>query len=155
VRAFLLACAVALLPARAPGQREPERAWEVDGIRLERGQVERLAEELAERTVRAVEESVEGIALDEGQRPAMQGIYRTVALDVYGDVIRVVEHDGLQDHEKEVRVRELVLAGQRRSHDLLGSVLDERQMRLYSEWEREQVEAFQSQRWDRRRRHGR
>lgn len=127
-------------------------AWEVDGIRLERDQVERLAAEMADRTVRAVEEKVGGIALTDGQRPAMHEIYRDVALDVYRDVVEVVAREDIDDRQKEERVRELVLAGQRRSHESLRAVLDDRQMALYSAWEAAQIEAFKSRRWSRGRR---
>jgi hypothetical protein len=83
----------------------------------------------------------------------MRRIYRTVALDVFADVVKEVARDDLADADKEARVRELVLAGQRRSHSELEPVLDARQLALYSAWEDQQVAAFQSRRLgDRRRR---
>jgi hypothetical protein len=125
------------------------RTWEINGIRLEPGQVERLADDIAERTVAAVEAGVADLALHDGQRQEMRAIYREVALDVYGEVVREVARSDLGDAEKEARVRELVLAGQRRSHQRLESVLDARQMTLYAAWEDKQVAAFQNRRLDR------
>ncbi|MFQ5514694.1 MAG: hypothetical protein ACE5FG_09665 [Myxococcota bacterium] len=141
---------VALI-ALAPGARA-ERVWEVNGIRLEADQVDRLADELAERTVQAVLEKVEGLDLSEAQRKQMHEIYRDVALDVYERVVEVIEDDSLGDAEKEERARELALEGQRRSHARLEAVLSDPQMALYSRWEHEQVDAFQSRRLDSRRR---
>jgi hypothetical protein len=128
-----------------------ERVWEVNGIRLERGQVDRLATDMARRTVAAVERKVPGIALRPEQRDAMLAIYRDVALGVFDRVVGVVDSD-LSDAEKEKQVRELVLEGQRLSHERLASVLDARQMPQYTLWEDEQVRAYKSARWDRRRR---
>jgi len=155
--AAALAAALALLGARpAPADPEPApRAWEVNGIRLEPGQVERLARDMAERTVAAVETRVDGIALSDEQRTGMLEIYRSVSLGVYDRVVDVVSHEELDDSTKESQVRELVLAGQRDSHTRLEKLLDARQLALYSAWEDRQVEAFKSKRWERRKRRGR
>ena len=137
----------------APAQAEADRVWEVGGVRLEAGQVERLADDMARRTVETVEERVAGIALSGEQRSAMLEIYRAVALDVYGRIVDELAGDTLPEDRREDRLRELALAGQSESHARLSSVLDERQMTLYSAWEDEQVAAFKSQRsQDRRRR---
>ena len=82
----------------------------------------------------------------------MHEIYREVSLSVYEQVVDAIERADLDDDSKEERVRELALEGQRRSHELIRSVLDEEQMGLYSSWEDDQVEAFQSRRLDSRRR---
>jgi hypothetical protein len=144
-RVWLLAL---LLPLAA----RAEGAWEVNGIRLEPAQVERLADDLAARTLEAVVTSVAGIDLREPQRERMHSIYRATALEVYGRVIPVVQDDELAEDAKRARVRELVLEGQRKSHDQIAEVLDAGQLEAYSAWERAQVEAFQSRRLDRRRR---
>jgi len=151
----LLVCGFLARPISAePAATEPtgERVWEVNGIRLERGQVDRLALDMARRTVAAVERKVEGIALRLEQREAMLEIYRDVALGVFDRVVGVVDREDLSDAEKESSVRELVLEGQRQSHDRLASVLDARQLPLYAHWEDEQVRAYRSARWDRTRR---
>jgi hypothetical protein len=124
----------------------------VNGIRLGADQVERLADDIAERTVSAVEAKVSGITLTDVQRPVLREIYRSVALDVYGQVVDELARDDLSEAQKRERVRELVLEGQRRSHARVRDVLDPRQLELYSAWEGEQVEAFKSRRWERRRR---
>ncbi|MCP4006028.1 MAG: hypothetical protein GY725_17720 [bacterium] len=151
----LLICIMAFAVNPAFSQ-EPKsdkgRVWQINGIRLEQDQIERLALDMAERTVKAVEEKVEGIALEDSQRSAMRKAYRKVSLDVYDEVVRVVSEEATSNAQKETRVRELILAGQKRSHALLVEVLDDRQMRLYSKWEDQQVEAFQSKRWENRRR---
>jgi hypothetical protein len=144
---------LAILLIAAPdalAQSSPEGTWEINGIRLEKGQVERLAEDMADRTVAAVERKVEDIDLSEEQRSSMRAIYLEVSLDVYAKVVDEAAREDLDDRTKEDRVRELVLAGQRRSHERLTTVLDERQMARYSEWEKAQVEAYRSRRWDRR-----
>lgn len=133
-------------------QPTPERVWEVNGIRLESGQVEKLAEDLAQRTVAAVEEKVPGLALRGEQRDRMYRIYRQVSLDVFERVVEVVDRDDLDDDAREERVRELALEGQRHSHDLLVDVLDAEQMHLYAVWEAGQLDAFKSRRLDSRRR---
>ena len=128
------------------------RVWEINGIRLEPAQVERLADDMAGRTVGAVQEKIPEIALSHGQAEAMRAVYRSVALDVFAEVVAEVERADRSDAEKEERVRELVLAGQSRSHAQLVSVLDARQFDLYTAWEERQVEAFKSRRWNDRRR---
>jgi hypothetical protein len=133
-------------PAAAP------RVWEIDGVRLEPSQVERLAEDMAGRTVSAVETKVPGLELRDGQAEAMRAVYRGVALDVFAEVVKEVGREDVSDAGKEVRVRELVLAGQKRSHAELERVLDARQLALYSAWEERQVAAFQSRRLGERRR---
>jgi hypothetical protein len=151
-RAAALAALLALAGS-TPVRADPapaRRAWEVNGIRLEPGQVERLASDMAVRTVEAVEKNVAEIGLEPEQRDALLEIYRSVSLDVYDRVVDVVGRDDLDDDAKEARVRELVLEGQRASHARLEAVLDERQLGLYSAWEARQVEAFKSKRWDRR-----
>ena len=139
-------------PSLADEPAAARRAWEVNGIRLEPGQVERLASDMASRTVDAVEKNVADIRLATEQRAKMLEIYRSVSLDVYDRVVDVVGRDDLDDGVKEERVRELVLEGQRTSHARLESVLDTRQLALYSAWETRQVEAFKSRRWDRKNR---
>ena len=141
-----------LLALSLPVLARAERIWELNGIRLDSGQVERLADDMANRTVEAVAENVDGIALRVGQRKRMHEIYREVSLSVYEQVVDAIERADLDDDSKEERVRELALEGQRRSHELIRSVLDEEQMGLYSSWEDDQVEAFQSRRLDSRRR---
>ncbi len=143
---------LAVSPAALADAPEKGRVWEINGIRLDADQVERLADDMAERTVKAVEEKVEGIELRDEQRPALRDVYRRVSLDVYDEVVRVVADETLSDAVKEDRVRELVLAGQKRSHGLLAPILDERQLALYTRWEDGQVEAFRSKRWEKRRR---
>jgi hypothetical protein len=70
--------------AAAPVRADPEparRSWEVNGIRLEPDQVERLASDMAIRTVEAVEKNVPGIALERAQRERMLAVYRYASLD--------------------------------------------------------------------------
>jgi hypothetical protein len=155
-RSLVLLAALAIAPVAwaespedAPAAAEPARVWEINGIRLEREQVGRLADDMAERTVAAVGEKVEGIELSEQQRAKMRGIYRAVSLEVFDQVVVVVERGDLADAQKDEEVRRLVLAGQQRSHAALEAVLDARQMELYSRWEKQQVDAYQSRRWDR------
>ena len=152
----LLLCAFLARPAAAEEATAPapptDRVWEVNGIRLERDQVDRLATDMATRTVAAVERKVQGIALRAEQRDAMLAIYRDVALGVFDRVVSVVDRQDLSDAQKESQVRELVLEGQRLSHAQLEHVLDGRQLPLYTQWEDDQVRAYRSARWDRRRR---
>jgi predicted alpha-1,6-mannanase (GH76 family) len=152
-RVFALSLLVGL--ARIASAQAPEdgaRVWEINGIRLEPAQVERLADDMAGRTVAAVEEKIPDIALRDGQAEQMRSVYRGVALDVFAEVVTEVARTDQTDAEKETRVRELVLAGQTRSHGALVSVLDERQLALYTTWEDRQVAAFKSRRWNDRRR---
>ena len=150
VAAWLIVVAARLAGAQTPA--EPARVWEINGIRLEAAQVDRLADDMAVRTVAAVQEKVPDIALDEGQAEQMRGVYRNVALDVFAEVVKEVARTDQSDAEKEARVRELVLAGQTRSHGELVPILDPRQLGLYTAWEERQVEAFKSRRWNDRRR---
>ncbi len=138
-----------VLAAHAAAHADP--VWEVNGIRLESPQVERLADDLASRTLAAVSEKVADLRLADGQRERLHAIYRTVALDTYARVVPVVQDAALDATAKQERVRTLVLEGQRASHDQIQGVLDERQMALYADWETAQVAAFQSRRLDRRR----
>ena len=151
-----LAIWLVLAAARAAGAEasaEPERVWEINGIRLEAGQVDRLADDMAARTVAAVQEKIPDIALSSGQAEQMRGVYRAVALDVFAQVVKEVARTDIDDAAKEARVRALVLAGQSRSHGELVAILDPHQMDLYTAWEDRQVEAFKSRRWNDRRRH--
>jgi hypothetical protein len=154
VTRFALALSLLVVVARIAGAQAAAapRVWEINGIRLEPAQVERLADDMAGRTVVAVQEKVPELALRDGQAERMRGVYRSVALDVFAEVVSEVARADRTDSEKEARVRELVLAGQSRSHAELVSVLVERQLALYSAWEERQVEAFKSRRWNDRRR---
>jgi hypothetical protein len=144
---ILLACA-----ASAQQPADPARVWEINGIRLESAQVERLADDMAARTVAAVQTKLEGIDLRDGQAEEMRTVYRGVALDVFADVVKEVDRSDQTDAQKEERVRQLVLEGQKRSHTRLETVLDARQLALYTAWEDKQVDAFKSRRWNDRRR---
>jgi len=152
--AFWAALASLWLAAEArPSERTVDReVWEVNGIRLERDQIDRLADDMAERTVEAVKTRIPGIALQNGQEGEMRRIYREVALGVFDRVVGVVESADLDDDAKEARVRELVLDGQRQSHTRLEEVLEASQMELYTVWEQQQVDAYKSRRYSRRRR---
>lgn len=119
------------------------RTWEVNGIRLEAAQVERLADDIARQTVAAVRK-LEGIALRDDQALALEAIYREVALDVYDRAVRVVARDDLADPTKEKRVRDLVLEGQERSTRRVARVLDTDQYERYHRWEEKQVAAFRA-----------
>jgi hypothetical protein len=124
-------------------------AWEVNGIRLERAQVDRLADDMAQRTVTAVDRKVAGIDLADSQRARMLDIYRNVAIDVFDQVVDVIERSDLDEARKDEEVRRLVLAGQERSHTALQDVLDARQLELYSQGERQQIDAYKRRRWNR------
>jgi hypothetical protein len=142
-RAFALALALAALgrgPAHA--QNVPAaRVWEVNGIRLEPAQVERLASDIARQTLVAVER-LDGLALRPDQGRALETIYRAVALDTYDQVVRVVNRADLADAVKEAEVKRLVIAGQERSSERVAEVLDATQYATYRAWEQKQVEAF-------------
>jgi hypothetical protein len=146
----LLVLVARLAGAQAPA--EAARVWEINGIRLEPAQVERLADDMAARTVTAVQEKIPDIALRDGQAEQMRGVYRSVALDVFAEVVKQVARSDQSDAEKEAGVRELVLAGQSRSHAELVAIFDPRQLGLYTTWEDRQIEAFKSRRWNDRRR---
>jgi hypothetical protein len=117
------------------------RVWEVNGIRLEASQVERLARDIARQTVVAVERQG-GLALRDEQSEALESIYRSVALDTYGEVVRVVNREDLADAEKEAEVKRLVIAGQERSTGQVAEVLDPEQYATYRVWEQKQIESF-------------
>jgi hypothetical protein len=155
VRRIALALALFGLAARfasAQAATTTPRVWEINGIRLEPAQVERLADDMAGRTVTAVQEKIPAIALRDGQAEQMRAVYRSVALDVFAEVVTEVARPDQTDAQKEARVRELVLAGQTRSHAQLTSVLDADQLALYTAWEDRQVDAFKNRRWNDRRR---
>lgn len=148
---FVLVWLVLAVHATAHATAHADPAWEVNGIRLEASQVERLADDLAGRTVLAVTEKVADLRLADDQRERLHAIYRAVALETYARVIPVVQDGALDAEAKQQRVRALVLEGQRASHEQIAGVLDARQMALYADWEKTQVAAFQSRRLDRRR----
>ena len=150
--ALLLACFALAAPGASAQAPAAVRSWEINGIELEPSQVERLADDMASRTVGAVQEKIPGIDLREPQVASMREIYRTVALDVFAEVVKEVARTDVADADKEARVRELVLSGQKRSHGELEHVLDARQLALYTTWEDKQVAAFQSRRLGERRR---
>jgi hypothetical protein len=135
-----LLLALAALGGR-PAHAQPARVWEVNGIRLEEAQVERLATDIARQTVVAVER-IDGLALRQEQGEALESIYRAVALDTYDRVVRVVNREGLADAAKEAEVKRLVIAGQERSTARVAEVLDAAQYATYRAWEERQVEAF-------------
>lgn len=138
--AMLLALALAL---GAPAAADPaHRVWEVNGIRLEADQVERLSSDVARQTVEAVRR-VDGLALRDGQDRALEHVYRETALEVYDQAIAVVNRDDLGDPEKEQQVKELVLNGQKRSTAYVKRILAPEQYDLYRAWEDKQVEAFE------------
>ena len=126
---------------RAPASAQAARAWQVNGIRLEAAQVERLASDIARQTVVAVER-LDGLALRAGQSDALESIYHAVALDTYDEVVRVVNREDLADAAKEAEVKRLVIAGQERSSQRVAAVLDAGQYATYRAWEQRQVEAF-------------
>jgi hypothetical protein len=127
--------------ARGSVAEKPGRTWEVNGIRLESSQVDRLAGDIAQQTVRAVAR-IEGLVLRDAQGPALEEIYRDVALGVYDEAVAVVAEDGIPDAEKEKRIVDLVLAGQERSTKRVAAVLDAGQYARYRAWEERQVQAF-------------
>jgi hypothetical protein len=139
---------VALLLALAalgggPAHAQAARVWEVNGIRLEAAQVERLATDIARQTVVAVER-LDGLALRGEQGRALESIYHAVALDTYDRVVRVVNRADLADAAKETEVKRLVIAGQEHSSVRVAEVLDAGQYATYRAWEEKQVEAFRS-----------
>jgi hypothetical protein len=126
----------------AQAQPAPARVWELNGVRLEAGQVERLASDIAHQTVAAVERQP-GIGLHPDQASQLEGIYHTVALDTYDRVIAVVNRSDLDDAAKEAEVKRLVIAGQQRSTARVAEILDAAQYATYRAWEEKQVQAFQ------------
>jgi tRNA U34 5-carboxymethylaminomethyl modifying GTPase MnmE/TrmE len=139
-RGIALLVALAALGGR-PAHAQAARVWEVNGIRLEEAQVERLATDIARQTVVAVER-LDGLALRTEQSQALEAIYRVVALDTYDQVVRVVNREDLADAAKEAEVKRLVIAGQEHSSTRAAEVLDAAQYATYRVWEEKQVEAF-------------
>lgn len=140
-RAALLAVA-ALVAAGAAADPATPRVWEVNGIRLEATQVERLSKDIARQTVEAVRR-VQGLTLKDGQDHALEAIYRETALEVYDRAVAIVNRADLGDTEKEEQVKQLVLNGQRRSTAYVRTVLEPAQYEVYRAWEDRQVEAFE------------
>jgi len=139
----LLALALAALggaPMRAHAQAA--RVWEVNGVRLEASQVERLASDIARQTVVAVERQP-GLALRPEQASALESLYHAVALDTYDHVVAVVNRADLDDAAKEAEVKRLVIEGQERSTVRVAELLDPAQYATYRAWEQKQVAAFQ------------
>jgi hypothetical protein len=131
-----------LAPMAAQAQTAPARVWEVNGVRLEAAQVERLASDIAHQTVAAVERQP-GIGLRGDQASKLEGIYHTVALDTYDRVVVVVNRNDLDDSAKEAEVKRLVIAGQQQSSARVAEILDAPQYATYRAWEEKQVKAFQ------------
>jgi hypothetical protein len=135
--------ALLFLASAAAATAPPTRVWEVNGIRLEAAQVDRLAGDIARQTVEAVRR-VEGLALRDGQDRALEAVYRDVALEVYEHAVSVVNRTDLDDDAKERQVKDLVLNGQRRSTAYVKRILDAPQYEIYRAWEDRQVEAFRA-----------
>jgi hypothetical protein len=127
-----------LAPALGAAQA---RVWEVNGVRLEAAQVERLARDIASQTVAAVERQP-GLELSREQAGALESIYHAAALDTYDGVVAVVNRSDVDDAAKEAEVKRLVLAGQERSSARVAGVLAPAQYEAYRAWEQKQVEAF-------------
>jgi hypothetical protein len=140
MRASALA-ALLLLGAAGAAAEPPGRIWEVNGIRLEAEQVDRLADDIARQTVAAVRR-VDGLVLRDGQDRALETVYRDAALDVYDRAVAVVNRTDLGDDEKEAQIKTLVLNGQTRSTAYAERILDPDQYRVYRAWEDRQVDAF-------------
>lgn len=138
-KAFFIVISLALATPGIAGSSS--RVWEVNGIRLEEDQVQRLASDIARSTVLAVE-GLDGLEIHEDQVPELERIYRDVALIVYGDCIDIVNRTDLKDAEKESLVTLRVIAGQERSTLLVERVLDPGQYETYRAWEIRQVDAF-------------
>jgi hypothetical protein len=137
-----LALCFALAALGRGADAQAARVWEVNGIRLEAAQVERLADDVARQTVVAVGRL--DLALRAEQGEALEEIYRAVALDTYDQVVRVVNREDLADAAKEAEVKRLVIAGQEQSTVRVAEVLDPGQYATYRAWEEKQVEAFRS-----------
>lgn len=135
----LVSLAAAASPASVAA--EGARVWEVNGIRLEAAQVERLASDIARQTVVAVERQP-GLAITKGQASALEAIYHAVALDTYDQVVAVVNRGDLDDTAKEAEVKRLVIAGQEASTGRVAEVLGPEQYETYRAWEQQQVESF-------------
>jgi hypothetical protein len=143
MRAVLLALVAFAGAAGAAADPAPRRVWEVNGIRLEADQVDRLADDIARQTVAAVRR-LEGLELRDGQDRALESLYRDVALEVYDGAVAVVNREDLEDAAKEQQVKDLVLNGQRRSTAYVRKILDPTQYAVYSAWEDRQVAAFRA-----------
>lgn len=137
-RTLALLVLVLLVPVGSAAQA---RVWEVNGVRLEASQVERLAGDIARQTVAAVERQP-GLALRPEQARLLESVYHGVALDTYDHVVAVVNQDGLDDAAKEAEVKRLVIAGQERSSGRVAEILDPAQYETYRAWEQKQVESF-------------
>jgi hypothetical protein len=137
-RTLALLVLVLLAPVGSVAQA---RVWEVNGVRLEASQVERLAGDIARQTVAAVERQP-GLALRPEQAGALESVYHSVALDTYDRVVAVVNQDGVDDAAKEAEVKRLVIAGQERSSGRVAEILDPAQYETYRAWEQKQVESF-------------
>jgi len=143
VKSAALAIAVALAVACAGAARaQTARVWEVNGVRLEASQVERLATDIARQTVVAVQRQP-GLTLRAEQASALERIYHAVALDTYDQVVAVVNRTDLDDAAKESEVKRLVIAGQEQSTLQVQQQLDPAQYATYRAWEQKQVAAFQ------------
>lgn len=129
------------LLAPAAVRAQTARVWEVNGVRLEASQVERLARDIASQTVAAVERQP-GLTLRPEQASSLASLYHSVALDTYDRVVAVVNQDALADAAKEAEVERLVIAGQERSSGRVAEILDPAQYATYRAWEQQQVEAF-------------
>lgn len=140
-RALTLLALAAFAPASLAVHAQSARVWEVNGVRLEASQVERLASDIARQTVAAVERQP-GLALRKEQSSALEAIYHGVALDTYERVVAVVNRSDLDDVAKESEVKQLVIAGQERSSVRVAQVLDAGQYETYRAWEQQQLEAF-------------
>jgi hypothetical protein len=154
-RPWLLLALLAPVASHA-GDPSP-RVWEVNGVRLEAAQVERLSSDIARQTVTAVGRQP-GIGLRPDQAGALERIYHEVALDTYDRVVAVVNRKDVDDAAKEAAVKDLVIAGQERSTVRVAEVLDTDQYAAYRVWEEKQLKAFRERGlWsgDRRGRRGR
>lgn len=121
----------------------PREAWEVNGIRLEPDQVERLAQNVAKQTVRAVEK-VEGLAPNAEQRTQLETIYYRTALRVYEQAVKIVSRKDLSDHDKETQIIDLVLSGQAQSTLQVETLFTPTQYQIYRAWELRQIDAFKT-----------
>jgi hypothetical protein len=139
-RALALVLLGALAPALGAAQA---RVWEVNGVRLEPAQVERLARDIASQTVAAVARQP-GVELSPEQAAALESIYHVVALGTYDQVVATVNRGDLGDAAKEAEVKRLVIEGQERSSARVAGVLAPAQYEAYRAWEQRQVEAFRS-----------